>query len=195
MISQKEYDICSEEILSEYQQIKALLSTNNLAVCQHIGSFSQDILISIVSLVERTLIQNGESVRLQKRLTYLIIECIQNIIFHSDKLLDENQLAYIFVTKNKTGYTIYAANSIENKTIDGLEKKINEFLDVKTDILAKLFSTKIQQPIINKEGHGGLGLLTMVSKSGKGFRYEITQASKNYAIFHLELKLKIKNFR
>ena len=195
MISKKEYEICSEEILSEYHQIKDLLSTSNVAICQHIGSFSQDILISIVSLVERTLIQNGESVRLQKRLTYLIIECIQNIIYHSNKLLDENQLAYIFVTKNKAGYTIYAANSIENKTISGLEKKINGFLDVKTDILAKLFATKIQQPSINKEGHGGLGLLTMVSKSGKGFRYEITQASKNYAIFHLELKIKIKDFR
>ena len=158
MIDQKEYEICCNEILSEYQQIKSLLTKNNVAICQHIGSFSQDILISIVSLVERTLIQNGEPVRLQKRLSYLIIECIQNIIFHSDKLTGEDQLAYVFVTKNKTGYTINAANSLESKNIKSLEKKINGFLDVKRDILASLFTNKIQQPKIDDLGHGGLGL-------------------------------------
>jgi len=194
MVEQQEYELCSAEILSEYRQIKEVLSTSNIAICQHIGTFSQDILISIVSLVERTLIQKGEPIRLQKRLNYLIIECIQNIIYHSDNLPDENQLAYIFVTKNKKGYTISSANSIENKNIEALESRINGFLDVKTDILAKIFSSKIQNPIIDKNGNGGIGLLTMVSKSGKGFRYEITKASKNYSIFHIELKIKYKNF-
>jgi len=194
MVEQQEYELCSAEILSEYQQIKDVLSNNNTAICQHIGTFSQDILISIVSLVERTLIHYGEPVRLQRRLSYLIIEIIQNIIYHSDVLPDENQLAYIFVTKNKKGYTISSANSIENKNIEALESRINGFLDVKTDILAKIFSSKIKNPIIDKKGNGGIGLLTMVSKSGKGFRYEITKASKNYSIFHLELKIKYKNF-
>lgn len=195
MKEELEYDICSTEILSEYQLIKDTVSKGNVAICQHIGSFSQDILISIVSLVERALIQNGESMQLQKRLTYLIIECIQNIIYHSDSLGDAGQLAYIFVTKNKKGYTIHSANSIQKKSIKNLEIRLHDFLDVKTDVLSKLFASKIQSPIIDKEGHGGLGLLTMISKSGKGFKYEVTKASKNYSIFHIELKINYKNFR
>lgn len=189
---EKEYKTCSDVILSRYQDIKNELPKDSTIICQHLGTFSQSILISIVSLVEHTLVQNGEFSHLQKRLTYLVIEAIQNIMYHSNKLPDANQLAYIIVKKNKLGYTIYSSNSLETKNIYSLEKKLDEFLSVKKDILSKLFAKKIQTPTINESGHGGLGLLTMIRKAGKGFKYEITKVSENYSLFYVKLKLNYK---
>ena len=191
----EEHKICTEEILSKYQEIKNDLPKGTDIICQHLGTFTQDILISIVSLVEHALVQNGEYTQLQKRLSYLVIESIQNIIYHSSKLPDANQLAYIVVTKNKLGYNMYASNSLETRNIYSLESKLDEFLSVKKDILSKVFASKIQDPIINEKGHGGLGLLTMVSKAGKDFKYEITKVSKNYSLFYIELKLNYKNYK
>jgi hypothetical protein len=192
---EEEYKICSNEILSEYQIIKNEFDNETTIICQHIGTFSQDILISVVSLVEHALIQNGELKSLRKRLTYLVIETIQNIMFHSDKLPDTNQLAYILVTKNSWGYTISSSNSLETKNIKSLVKKLDEFLSVKTAVLSKLFTKKIQSPGFDSNGFGGLGLLTMVHKSGKGFRYEISKVSKTYSLFHIELKLYYKSYK
>jgi hypothetical protein len=186
----EEYKICSDEILSEYQAIKNDIPEGGTIICQHLGSFSQDILISIVSLIDHALVQNGEFKSLKKRLSYLVIESIQNIMFHSDKLPQTHQLAYIIVTKNNKGYSIYSSNSILTSNIDSLVKKLDEFLSVKVDILSKIFTKKIQNPEIDNDGNGGIGLLTMVSKSGKDFKYEIKKVSENYSLFHIELKLK-----
>ncbi len=192
MKAEEEYKICSDVILERYQDIKDNIPENDTVIIQHLGTFSQDILISIVSLVDHALVQNGEFKNIQKRLSYLVIETIQNIMFHADKLPDDNQLAFIIVSKSKSGYTICSSNSIATKDINTLEQKLDEFLAVKSDMLSKLFVKKIKSPKIDNEGHGGLGLLTMVSKTGKDFHYEITKVSDNFSLFQIKLTLNYK---
>lgn len=190
-----EHTECSNKILLEYQLIKNELGKNDVIICQHIGSFTQGILISIVSLVERAMIQTGESIRLQKRINYLIIETLQNIISHADKLSDENQLAYLFISKNKKGYTIHTSNTIKNTNIKVLETQLAEFLNVKPKTLSKILASKIQQPKIDEEGRGGLGLISIINKSKNGFMYDISKGSKNYSLLHIKLDIHYKNFR
>lgn len=191
-MKQVEHDICSEKILQEYQQQKELVSSKNFVICQHIGSFSQNILTSIITLTERSLIHQGEPINLQKKLTYLIIEIVQNIIYHSVKFKDENHLAYIVITKSKQGYTISSSNALDKKSIKTIETKIDNLLAIKPTALSKSYIKKIQSPTIDQDGNGGIGLLTLINKSGKGFKYNITSISTNYSLFHIELKIKPK---
>lgn len=195
MSKENEYSVIEDYLLSEYNAIKNGFTDDDTIICKHIGTFTQDILISFVSLIERYLVQNAEYKKIQNRLTYIIIECIQNIIYHSNKSLDNNQLAYIIVSKNSSGYTLHSANLLETKNIANLEEKLDEFLKTKNDVLSKLFTKKIQKPVINEEGHGGIGLLTMVDKSGKDFKYKITKFSDENSLFHIELTVKYKSFK
>jgi len=192
---EKEYIKCENQILAEYQSIKNQFSIDDKIICQHIGTFSQDILISVVSLIEHALVQNTEIVALKKRLLYLIVECIQNIIYHSNKLPEEHHLAYIIIKKNDLGYTLYSSNTLETKNIDELTIKLDDFLSVKQDVISKLFSKTIQTPTFNERGHGGIGLLSMVEKSGKNFKYNIAKISSNYSLFYIEIQLNYKNFK
>ncbi len=193
-MKEEEYIICEDQVLSQYNTIKDSITEDSNILCQNIGSFNQDILISFVSLVEHALAQSGEVKSIQKRLIYLIIECIQNIIYHSDKLPNDAQLAYIIISKNDFGYTIHSSNVIESKNVPALIEKIDALLKVRKDVLSNLFSKKIQTPEINQEGHGGLGLLTMVSKSGKDFNYKVSELTNNYSLFHVEINLNFKQF-
>lgn len=195
MSKQEEHTSCENQILAEYQAIKNQISIDEKIICQHIGTFSQDILISVISLIERTLVQNTEIVALKKRLLYIIVECIQNIIYHSNKLPEQHHLAYIIIKKNDLGYTLYSSNTIETKNIDGLVIKLDEFLSEKQDVLSKLFTKKMQTPIFNERGHGGVGLLSMVEKTGKNFKYNFVKISSNYAIFRIEIRLNYKDFK
>jgi hypothetical protein len=184
------YDICEKEVLLEYNTIKEILSNDSIIICQHIGTFTQEILISFVSLIENSLMQSGESKFIQRRLIYLIIECIQNIIFHSDKLPDNNQLAYMIISKNDSGYSIHTSNTMLSENIDKLIKSIDELLKVRKDVLSKLFTKKMEKPEIDKKGRGGIGLLTMISKSGKNFNYKVSNLTKKYSLFHIEINIK-----
>jgi len=192
---EEEHIICENQILADYHAIKENLKKEDTIICQHLGSFNQHILISIVSLIDHTLVQNGEYLGIKKRLSYLVIECIHNIIFHSNITSDKNQLAYLLIIKNELGYTICASNAMETKNIGILEDKINELMAIKKSALSNLFKKKIQTPEINENGYAGLGLLTIMDKSGKDFHYKITRVSQSFALFHLELNINYKNYR
>ncbi|PJA07403.1 MAG: hypothetical protein COX70_06815 [Flavobacteriales bacterium CG_4_10_14_0_2_um_filter_32_8] len=191
----EEHIKCENQILADYHAIKESLKKDDVIICQHIGTFNQHILISIISLLDHTLVQNGEYLSIKKRLSYLVIECIHNIIFHSNITSDKNQLAYLLIIKNELGYTIYASNAMETKNIVMLEAKINDLLAIKKSALSNLFKKKIQTPEINENGYAGLGLLTIMDKSGKDFNYKIAKVSQTFALFHLEININYKNYQ
>ncbi len=188
-----QHKFCEEQISFFYNKIREDLG-EDILVCNHLGTFSQSMLISIVSLVERSLNMSGESNKLKKRLIYIIIECVQNIIFHSSKSPDNHQLAYLIIAKNDQGYTLYSSNSLNVIFVDSLAKKLDDFLKVKLDILTKIFTKKITNPVIESEGRAGIGLLTMIEKSDKNFKYEVLKVSDDYALFFIQINLFYKNF-
>ena len=188
-----ERNICEDAVFTEYNAVKTEISANGDIICQQIGTFTQDILISFVSILEHQMTQHAESTIIQKRLIYLVIECIQNIIYHSDRLPDNHQLAYVIVSKNSKGYYIHSSNSIESKNVSDLTDKVDVLLKSKKDTLANLFTKKIKKQEINNDGHAGIGLLTMVSKSGKNFSYKVSEMTSNYSLFHIEININYKN--
>lgn len=192
MKNQDENTICEERISSVYNEIREKLEDNTI-ICNHLGTFSQSMLISIVSLIERALNSYGESDRLKKRLIYIVIECVQNIIYHSNKQSDNHQLAYLVLAKNDKGYVLYSSNSMEVSYVNDLVIKLDELLKVKPDILSKVFTKKISNPNIDESNRGGIGLLTMIEKSEKNFQYEILKVSNTYALFIIQINLLYKN--
>ena len=62
----------------EYQDLKKGSNKENV-VCHHVGEFSQEILISLISLIDNSLLKNSLSTGFKKRLKYIVIEAIQNI--------------------------------------------------------------------------------------------------------------------
>jgi hypothetical protein len=132
---------------------------------------------------------------LKKRLSYLVIECIHNIIYHSTRTSERDEQAYIIITKNQFGYTIYSSNAVKTKKIDSLVKNLDDLLAQKKGILSNILHKKIQNPEINKNGSAGLGLLTIINKSGKDFKYKVTRVAKTCALFHIELDINYKNYQ
>ena len=191
-MSETENIECEEFISLEYDKVKAIASDEGTVICQQIGTFSQDILISFVSILERQMIQSVESKTTKNRLIYLVIECIQNIMFHSDKLPENHQFAYLIVSKNSLGYSIYTSNSVQSIQIPEFVKKIDLLMAAKKDSLSDLFLSKIKKQELNNRGHAGLGLLTIIDKSGKNFNYKVSEMTSNYSLFHLEINLKSK---
>jgi hypothetical protein len=115
-------------------------------------------------------------------------------MFHSNKSSGNHQLAYIIISKNDQGYSLYSSNSLDVNHVDFLVQKLDEFLEVKVDVLSKLFTKKLANPAIEPSKTGGIGLLTMIEKSNKNFNYEVLKISDKYALFFIQINLLYKNF-
>lgn len=189
----KEYQICEEKILLAYESAKKNIAPETI-ICNHIGTFSQNLLISLVSLIERSLTQNGESEKIKKRLIYLVIEGVQNIMFHANQLPEKHHLAFLIIVKSESGYFINSSNSLEIKKVPKFTAMLDELLNVKVSVLTKLLKNKIKSQTINSDGHAGIGVMTMVEKSDKNVRYQVVKISPNFALFSIKLNLLHSNF-
>tara|TARA_B100000809_G_C15128200_1_gene527200 strand:+ start:2426 stop:3004 length:579 start_codon:yes stop_codon:yes gene_type:complete len=188
-MDQIERHICETVVLSEYDIVKSDVSKKDTIICQYIGTFSQGILISIISVIEQHMTEHIIPKTIQKRLSYLIIESIQNIIHHSFKLPDNSQLAYIIISKGDNGYNIHTSNVIRSVETPELLKKVNFLLKTKKELLPTLFKKKLKKQEINAKGHAGLGLLTIINKSDKNYNYKISEVTSNYSLFHAGINL------
>lgn len=190
-MEEAEYNICEKEVLLSYNAVKDNLSANNsVIICQHLGTFTQEILVSFLSLIENSLLQNEAAKIIHKRLVYLTIESIQNIMRHADKLPNNNQLAYVVICKSGPVYSLYSSNTVVTENMEALVRKIEKLSDIKEEDLNELILEKIRLPKISNKGGGGIGFMTMIIKSKRDFDYKILKLSSKYSLFQLQLNLK-----
>lgn len=183
-----QYKDCERIILKEYQDLKNDSNTEHV-VCHHIGEFSQDILISLISLINNSLLKNSLSLGFKKRLKYIVIEAIQNIISHSDKINNESLLAYIVLTENSDSYTLTATNTILNQNTTQFLECIKELIKADKKELNKILEKKLESAELDQNGRGGIGLLSMMYKTDKNFNYKLTKIGEEISILSLSLTL------
>lgn len=190
MSVQIQYDQCEDKLLAHYHDLKSNLNSDEVIISNHIGNFSQEILISILSLIDNALIKNTESVAFKKRLKYLVIESIQNIIHHSDKMKDGGQLAFFLMTNSKDGYKMYTSNTLLNSMVPNFLTCIKQFQKADTEELKSIFEKNLKQAELNEHGRAGIGLLSILYKTEKDFNYELIKVGKDISILNLSLTLK-----
>ncbi|MDF1673626.1 MAG: DUF6272 family protein [Vicingaceae bacterium] len=184
----KQYQDCEKIILKNYQDLRNRHSDN--LICSHIGEFSQEILISLVSLTANSLLKAPYLKGFKRRLEYIIIEIVQNIIAHSDKIQKKSQLAYFMVVEEKDGFQLYSTNTILNKNAHLFVDCINNLIESNTDELNTILKKHLKLAELDKSGRAGIGLLSILYKTDKNFAYELIQIGEEVSILNLSLTLK-----
>ena len=183
-----QYEDCERVVLKEYQALKND-STNEQVVCHHVGEFSQEILISLISLIDNSLLKNSMSTGFKKRLKYIVIETIQNIISHSDKVNNESLLAYVVLTENSDSYTLTVTNTIFNKNTSHFIDCVKDLIKADKTELNTIIEQRLKLAELDENGRAGIGLLSMLYKTDKNFDYKFTQIGDKISILNLSLTL------
>lgn len=186
-----QYENCERIILKEYQDLKQD-SNNGVVISHHLGEFSQDTLVYLVSLINNALLKNTSDVNLKQTLKYIVIEMIQNIISHSDKINNEPLLAYFVLTENKEGYTFYTSNTVFNKKSSKFITLIKDLLKVDKNKLNAILEQKLQLAELDEQGRAGIGILSVLYKTDKNFKYNLTRIGEELSLLNLSATL-LKN--
>ncbi|MBI9069654.1 MAG: hypothetical protein JEZ09_20325 [Salinivirgaceae bacterium] len=158
------------------------------------GSFSDKITYKIVRLNEASLKNHKENFVTQKRVSYLMAECFQNIVRHGDDTLEEDisdQKANFFMTRNSMGkYYILSGNLIKDENINKLKTQIDQLNKLSEDELKDLFKYVMKYGKISDKGGAGLGLIEMARKSGHKLGYSFKKYNNDNSIFYNQIVLK-----
>lgn len=153
------------------------------------GDFNQELINSIVSLIEEIPEISDEPVVLKTRMSGAVVECLQNICRHGESLGDNVKMkpGIILIRKGVDEYVIGIGNPILASKVESLHKYLDKVNNLDKEELKKFH----KEVLVNSELYGkygaDLGLINMARKSSQKFEFDFRKLDDKYFFFSFEI--------
>ncbi len=172
------------EYLTSYKTEK-----NRSIVISHCGTFSQDLINSLVVRNEELMKSSGDKKAIVKRAFSILIEGLQNIRIHGGSDNNGDQLSFLIVAKEADRYCLNFGNLVDNSIIDLIISQIEKLNLMTAEEVKELYTSVLTESGFSEKGGAGLGFITMKMKSHSKLNYSILPLDDRLSLFSLEILL------
>ena len=148
-------------------------------------NFTQKDVDDVVKFIETL----NEKPTLIRKISFLTVEVIQNIIHHSDKNPKGETFAYFEIIKDSDNYIIKSGNLLLKEKTEELEKKLESVESSSHDEIKQKIMTKLDNGDFSDKGGAGIGLLSIKKRTDRGMSYNIEYFKEDYNFIHFEIKI------
>lgn len=154
------------------------------------GDFTNDLTERILSLAETNMDVEAESLKIKKKVYFIIVESLQNITRHQGSSKDARLMDGFFsIHKFLGGYLVGSGNAIENNHIKSLSEKLDKVNSLSADELKEYQKEVLSAGGFSEKGGAGLGLIEMVRKSGNKLLYDFDKIDDKNSYFYFQSKI------
>jgi hypothetical protein len=163
------------------------------------GNVDSDVINHILDTVEEKMIAASEQSRLRKKVYNVLVESLQNLYHHVDKVPadfeDQSAERYgvLAVKKVGAGYRIITGNFVHFDNVEKLEEKIKRINRSSHEEIKELYKFILNHQRISAKGGGGLGLVDIARKTGNKFEYSFRKYNDLYSFFYLDIFVNEEN--
>lgn len=156
------------------------------------GMFTTNITNNILLLTEPNLNRIEDTLKIKKRIYFIMVECLQNITRHQEMPVDsekpENSGIFILQKRNNS-YFITTGNLIHKSSMAILQKQLEKVNSMNKAQLKAHYQEILAGGQISEKGGAGLGFVAMVRKSQAKLRYDFREVDENYSYFYLRAEV------
>lgn len=166
-----------------------MMSENELLLAYR-DHISEDSVQQLLTLTELKMVQAGEERKLRKRVFSILVECLQNIVKHSENEGEEVS-SILLLGRQRGEFFIVTGNQIANEEVPVLREKIDNINTVEHTEVRDTYSTMLEKSEYSAKGGAGLGLIDIYKRSGRKLEYNIDRV--NDAVSFFSLKITVSN--
>jgi len=153
------------------------------------GKVTHQITKAFIALAEAQMEEKEETLKVQRKVFHVMVECLQNISRHADEY-ETGEIVYsgkgIFMVSNTNeAYCITTGNAIINEKIPGLEKMLEHINELNDLELKELYVKQMREGRLSDKGGAGLGFIDIRRKTGQLLDYHFLPISKDVSFFLL----------
>lgn len=154
------------------------------------GSYNDDMTEGILELTEYNL-ENFEGLtKLKKKISFLIVECFQNIVRHGEVGVEYEIPEGVFITRNIGDINYIASiNYLNNSVVKPLRKTLNRLKSLTKDELKSVYLDTLVNSNVTEKGGAGLGLIELARKSTYPLSFEFEKVDENLSAFYFLVRL------
>ncbi len=159
------------------------------------GKFTKNITANLLALTETNLEKAEDTQRLKKKIYFVMVECLQNITKHQDKIKDivGEESAILVIQKKRNNYYITTGNIIENSNIQKLTGQLEKVNSLSPDELKLYYQEMLINGEISSKGGAGLGLIAMARKTGNKLIYDFQKVNDKISYFYLRNEIPLES--
>jgi hypothetical protein len=147
-------------------------------------NFTQPDVDNVVKFIETL----DEKPALIRKICFLTVETLQNIIHHS-ATRNGNTYAYFELIKEGDNYFIKTGNLIRKEDTQELEDKLQGVTIISEDEIKHKIIDSLEHKDFSDKGGAGIGLLSIQKRTDKGMLYEIEYFKDDYNFIHFEIRI------
>lgn len=158
------------------------------------GKFTKNITANLLALTETNLEKAEDTQKLKKKIYFVMVECLQNITKHQDKVKDSlgEESAILVLQKRDKRYYITTGNVIENTNIEKLSGMLEKVNAMDSDELKLYYQEMLVTGEISTKGGAGLGLIAMARKTGNKLLYDFQHVDDKISYFYLRTEIPLE---
>ena len=166
------------------------LQSNNI-LFMFKGDFNQELVNSIVKVVNGLSDLANEDVLVKNRMTGTIIECLQNVCRHGESSDGDRILkpGIILLRKGDGDYILDIGNSLMTKRVGQLQEYIDKVNNMSDEDLRTFHKDVLVKTELFGKFGADLGLINVARKAKRGFRYGFREINDLYSFFTLEVSI------
>jgi hypothetical protein len=159
------------------------------------GTLTHELMTSFLQLADVKLKDLQATKKKQKNIINVLIECLQNAMFHGDveNPADDAGQAYkscLVALGHETGeFYVFAGNYLSVKSASSLQEKLNRMLPMTSEQLHDLYLHQLSTGEISAKGGAGLGIIRILRESNQQIAYSFREISKEASFFSLQVKI------
>ena len=164
-------------------------------VVNHKGFMSLDVIDDILHHLKTYLFHKQHDKMMRKRVYSLSVECLDNILKHSDINEEEHELLINYpprfiVEKIAENFLIHTGNIVLNKNRDKIIPRLDKLNDLTIEEINNLYKKSLANAEISAKGGAGLGLIVMAKTTKQKIRYDFEKINDKYSYFAMQLNFK-----
>jgi hypothetical protein len=163
------------------------------------GNVDSDVINHILDTVEDKMVAVNEQPRLRKKVYNVLVESLQNLYHHVDKVPDDfedqtsERYGLLAVKRVKMGFRIITGNFVHIDNVEKLEEKIKRINRSTREEIKELYKFILNHQRISAKGGGGLGLVDIARKTGNKLEYSFRKYNDKFSFFYLDILVNEEN--
>lgn len=173
-----------QQIFGDYN-----INANGKIIVSHFGEFSQDLVNSLSTGIEDTMLESGDKKGVVKRMFSILVEGLQNIRIHGERDEDNNQISFLIVLQTEDEYKVTFGNLVKSQNTYKIVERIDTLNQMDPDQVKELYMEVLSNGIMSNKGGAGLGFITMALKAKSKINYESQEVSDALTFFSVNIIL------
>ncbi|MCS7073860.1 MAG: SiaB family protein kinase [Bacteroidia bacterium] len=141
---------------------------NNEVLFAYKGDFTTELLKSILKTTDLKMEELGEERIVRKRVNSILIECLQNMIYHSEKFesgKEDISSSILVISRTGEGFMIEHGNVVTPEVAEKLSKHIDKINSMTGEQLRDYYNEVLTNEEFSAKGGAGLGIIDIARKT------------------------------